>query len=870
MKIRFLPVLFSFALLVCGSRVNAQGGTLPLNNSVNGNLTSATPDVWDITTTSDGLLRLTFTTVSPADLYVTLFDNDGTTALSSQTESFNNSTVTVTVDGLAPGTYHAKIIPFGTSFGHYTLADSLFTTPLANDAEPNGTTASAVVLPQNGSKTGHVGYYYNHLRDTADWYKVTTTADGLLRVYLATDSGSKYSTNTGGGTNPLDVNLDLYDNDGITNLGHAEVFNGYGKATNLITADGLAPGTYYIKVQNFSTAQFANYTISDTLFTTPLANDVEPNGNIAGAVVLPQNGSKTGHVGYYYNHLRDTADWYKVTTTADGLLRVYLKTDSGSVHSTNTGNGTNPLDVNLDLYDNDGTTNLGHAEVFNGYGKATNLITADGLAPGTYYIKVQNFSTAQFANYTISDTLFTTPLANDVEPNGTIAGAIVLPLNGSKTGHVGYYYNHLRDTADWYKVTTTADGLLRVYLKTDSGSVHSTNTGNGTNPLDVNLDLFDNDGITPLGHAEVFNGYGKATNLITADGLAPGTYYIRVRNFSTAEFANYTISDSFFLTPVISDVEPNGATATAINLPINSNVTGHVGYYYNHLRDTADWYKVTTASTGPLRLVLQILRAGVYSTYGGNGTNPLDFNLFLYSSDGTTLLGQKEVFKGYDSTRDSLVLATLAAGTYYIRIQPFSTTEFGNYKLAVLNASGVVLPVTFLNFDGVLLDNQALLSWSTATELNNKGFEVEKSTDGRTFKGMGFVNGAGNLSLVNHYNYTDIKVLSGYNYYRLKQEDIDGHFGYSSVIRLDFKYFDWAIFGNPVTTNSWIQLQLAKTSNVAIQIFSIEGKVIQTINKGTISQGTYSIPLNLGNAPSGIYIVKLITDNQSFSKKVIK
>src|SRR5450755_2865182 len=148
MKTRFLPVFLSYFLLICAYKGNAQGGTLPLNSSVNGNLTSTTADVWDVTTTSDGLLRLTFTTVSPADLYVTLFDNDGTTALSAQTESFNNSTATVIVDGLAPGTYHAKIIPFGTSFGHYTLADSLFTTPFANDVEPNGTTAGAVVLPQ--------------------------------------------------------------------------------------------------------------------------------------------------------------------------------------------------------------------------------------------------------------------------------------------------------------------------------------------------------------------------------------------------------------------------------------------------------------------------------------------------------------------------------------------------------------------------------------------------------------------------------------------------------------------------------------------------------------------------------------------------
>ena len=337
-----------------------------------------------------------------------------------------------------------------------------------------------MVLPQNGSKTGHVGYYYNNLRDSIDWYKVTTTQDGLLRVYLTTDSASIYSTTA---TNPLDVNVTLYDNDGITQEGAVEVFNGYGPATAFITKDGLAPGTYYIKIQPYSTTEFANYKISDTLFTTSQVNDAEPNGTRATAVVLPQNGSKTGHVGYYYNNLRDTADWYKITTTTDGLLRVYLTTSLGSANSTT---GTDPLDVNVTLYDNNGTTPLGAVEVYNGNGPASSFITKDGLAPGTYYIKIQPYSTSEFANYKVSDTLFTTSQVNDAEPNGTRATALALPQNGSKTGHVGYYYNNLRDSADWYKVTTTTDGLLRVYLTTSLGSTNSTT---GTDPLDVKCNV---------------------------------------------------------------------------------------------------------------------------------------------------------------------------------------------------------------------------------------------------------------------------------------------------------------------------------------------------------------------------------------------
>ncbi len=299
MKTKLLPSLLTYFLLFYTIQANAQGGTLALNSSVNGTITSATPDVYTITTTSDGLVRLTLSTTNPTDLYVTLYDNNGTTAVSGTAESYNNSTVTVVADGLAAGTYKAIITPYSTDYGAYTLSDSLFTAPLANDVEPNGTRSTALTLPLNGGKTGHVGYYYNNMRDTADWYKVTTTANGMLRVYLTTDSGSVYSTTS---TNPLDVNLTLYDNDGASILGFIEVFNGSAGTSNLITADGLAPGTYYIKVQPFSTNEFANYKLSDTLFTATLANDVEPNGSAATAVTLPVNGGTTGNVGYYYNH----------------------------------------------------------------------------------------------------------------------------------------------------------------------------------------------------------------------------------------------------------------------------------------------------------------------------------------------------------------------------------------------------------------------------------------------------------------------------------------------------------------------------------------------------------------------------------------
>ncbi|HEX7457888.1 MAG TPA: T9SS type A sorting domain-containing protein, partial [Ginsengibacter sp.] len=311
---------------------------------------------------------------------------------------------------------------------------------------------------------------------------------------------------------------------------------------------------------------------------------------------------------------------------------------------------------------------------------------------------------------------------------------------------------------------------------------------------------------------------------------------------------------------------PNGTAATAIDFPVNSNTKGHAGYYYNNQRDTSDWYKLTTTTTGPLYVYLNSSRGSIYSN------NFLDMRITFYSSDGITQLGSVEVYDNAvgNPAVDSLFFPTLAAGTYYIKVNNNNNPAlFSDYSLSNSVTQGN-LPVTFLNFDGKLINNTAQLTWSTATEINNKGFEVEKSTDGQTFNGIAFINGNGTSSIVNSYSYTNIKVLSGSNYYRLKQVDIDGNFNYSSTIRLDFKHFDWAIFGNPISTNSWIQLQVAKTSNIAFQVYTIDGRLVKTINKGTVSEGTYSVPLNLGNAASGIYIVKLISDNQIFSKQIIK
>ncbi len=486
------------------------------------------------------------------------------------------------------------------------LAGIFFSAAKANESEPNDTRAQANVLPLNGNNTGAIG-----TATDVDWYKVTTTTDGQLNLTLAVSNG-------------LYTYFTIYDNDGTTVLQST-----YTAGTSSYSVDGLAVGTYYIQIYPYYPGQMPAYTLSNTLTAATPANDAEPDSTRAQALVLPLNGSKTGHIGYYYNHHRDSVDVYKVTTTADGRLRLTMASANGQ-------------NVYIDLYDNNGTILLGSAYTA---GTAV-LVDKDGLAAGTYYVRIHTYYTTEFAPYTLSDSLFVPTIANDVEPDSTRAQALVLPLNGSKTGHIGYYYNNHRDSVDWYKVTTNADGRLRLTMT----------SANGQN---VYANLFDNNGTTLLASAYT----ASSAVLVNLDGLAAGTYYIRVNTYYNTEFAPYTLSDSLFKPTEANDAEPDSTKATALTLPLNGSVTGHVNYYYNNHRDSVDEYKLTTNADGNINLNLSIL----------NNT-PVFFN--LYDNDGTTLLHQQ-----YTPGNDNYNVDGLAQGTYYVKVFTYYNNQFAPYTL---------------------------------------------------------------------------------------------------------------------------------------------------------------------------------------------
>lgn len=197
---------------------------------------------------------------------------------------------------------------------------------------------------------------------------------------------------------------------------------------------------------------------------------------------------------------------------------------------------------------------------------------------------------------------------------------------------------------------------------------------------------------------------------------------------------------------------------------------------------------------------------------------------------------------------------------------------YGAMYVQVFGKLTTVLPVNYLSFDGAIQNNHANLKWSTANESNNKGFDVERSIDGQHFSAIGFVAGHGSSANVNNYSYNDnSKLLSSNIYYRLKQTDLDGKYTYSKTIHLTQENkFGWIVYPNPAVTDTWLTLNLPNNAKVTVQVASANGKILQAVDKGTLTPGTYSLPLSLNNVAHGTYFVKLIVDNKTYTQTIIK
>ena len=181
-----------------------------------------------------------------------------------------------------------------------------------------------------------------------------------------------------------------------------------------------------------------------------------------------------------------------------------------------------------------------------------------------------------------------------------------------------------------------------------------------------------------------------------------------------------------------------------------------------------------------------------------------------------------------------------------------------------ISPCGIALPVSLFEFTGELKEDKVKLLWLTATEVNNKGFIIERSSDGEKFAPIGFVNGKNGYS-IQEYNYTDASPIKGIGYYRLKQEDNDGQISYSGIISVDNNHEFVKVYPNPAKDEINISIQQGSYSLV---ISDMSGRVILEDNivnaEALISKSYHVSQLN-----AGMYVLQVRSADQVKSIKIL-
>ena len=354
---------------------------------------------------------------------------------------------------------------------------------------------------------------------------------------------------------------------------------------------------------------------------------------------------------------------------------------------------------------------------------------------------------------------------------------------------------------------------------------------------------------------KIFLSFAIIISITTqAQMLGGGTQFSNAVTFDPAWITNCPNGGTQFSNQAA--FEPTTAMDPCVPDPSNACVSGTTG--------SDVWFSFIAQST-----VVSIV------------VNPsASFNAAIQAFSGTACPGLTQigcVDAGGNNAPETLNLNGLTSNTrYYFRIFGAANSvsgRTGTYTFcgsAGLGSS--VLPVEITSFSAVGQNNNVLLNWTTASEVNNSYFEIERSANGIEYKPIGKVEGRSTTVQKNNYSFTDLSPFADINYYRLKQVDVDGKAKYSAIItsKLNNKLKNSInISPNPVVDKINIRVSSDATTNAFITILNESGQTIYNQNKSMVKGENIFTITSIPNLQRGIYFAKVVIDNNIFSTKFL-
>ncbi|HEX6915266.1 MAG TPA: right-handed parallel beta-helix repeat-containing protein [Chitinophagaceae bacterium] len=342
--------------------------------------------------------------------------------------------------------------------------------------------------------------------------------------------------------------------------------------------------------------------------------------------------------------------------------------------------------------------------------------------------------------------------------------------------------------------------------------------------------------------------------------------------------ANYSVSTSnnfFNNCNIIATVTPSGASPVSGNVNACVTIDGTPqtanGQYY--VQRHYDITPATNPATSTATVTLYFLQSEfnaynsvvdslIYPKLPANGSDAAGIaNLRISQFHGTgtnpsNYTGPGELIDPVDAN----VVWNASANRWEIT---FNVTGFSGFYVHTRN---FVLPVTITDFKGELAGTVNKLMWTTATETNNAGFELQRSADGISFSGIAYVASkatGGNSTTALNYGFDDEKPLAGNSYYRLKQVDKNGKFSYSNIVLLSRKVKDITltnVYPSPATRELNVVIIAPASEKVTLVVTDLTGKVIMQLNTKVVA-GENLERLNVQQLAAGTYVIKAICAN---------
>ena len=355
------------------------------------------------------------------------------------------------------------------------------------------------------------------------------------------------------------------------------------------------------------------------------------------------------------------------------------------------------------------------------------------------------------------------------------------------------------------------------------------------------------------------------------DGSNNGVYAQRYDNLGSAqgpEFQVNTFTTSSQISPVVA-MDSDG------DFVITWTSDGQYGVYAQRYNNTGmtqgSEFQVNTYTTNSQRSPSIAMDSdGDFviawsSTFQDGDSNGIYAQ--RYNNTGATVGGEFQI-NTYTTNNQSAPSAAMDNNGNFVVAWQSNDQDGSNFGIYAQRYTSPILPVTLTHFTARAANQQSQLHWQTATELNNRGFEVQWATAEapNDWQTLDFVTGAGTTDAPQDYHFTHQRPATGLNYYRLRQLDFDGNFEYSDVQTVAFTNAETPvlIYPNPVHAGYLMVNSGITNADMIVRIFDATGRLHMQQ-----SASANELRLNISGLVSGIYFVEVASEGSITRERVI-